>query len=161
MKKIIKDFDLYLGAITSGMMIVILMAQVFSRYVLNRAFSWSEEIALILFIMSVYFGASAAVKTNQHLRLEIILSKDNPKVRLILDLIGNAVFALFNIIILWGVIPIVLNLKARGTATAVTGIPKWTYYIVLPIMFIVMVIRLVIDSRLKISAYNQLNKKEN
>jgi TRAP-type C4-dicarboxylate transport system permease small subunit len=142
MKKFFDNFEIYLGAICSGAMIFILLLQVISRYIFNNAFSWSEELAIILFILSVYFGASAAIKTKQHLRLEIILDKVNPKTKLILELIGNFCFGLFNCIILTGFVPIVLRLKQNGTETAVTGIPKWLIYGVLPFLFILMLIRL-------------------
>ncbi len=146
MKKFLKEFELYIGAVISGAMFLVLFAQVVSRYVFNRAFSWSEELALILFIWSIYFGATAAVRRHQHLRLEIVLDKVKPKTRLFLDLLGNFFFVLFNCIIMVGVMPLVKRLFGAGTATAVMGIPKWINYVLLPAMFVLMIFRLIQDS---------------
>lgn len=153
LKKFIGSFELYLGAVISGAMFLVLFAQVVSRYVFNSAFSWSEELALILFIWSIYFGATAAIKKHQHLRLEILVDKFSPKVRLVFDLIANFFFALFNCIILAGVVPIVQRLYNAETATAVLEIPKFINYGALPVLFILMVIRLVEDSRTRVNDY--------
>lgn len=161
MKKIFDNFELYLGTLCSGAMIVILLLQVISRYVFNNAFSWSEEIAIILFIWSVYFGATAAIKTKQHLKLEIILDKVRPKTRLILELIGNFFFVVFNAIILTGFIPIVIRLKGNGTTTAVTGIPKSITYGVLPFLFVLMIIRLIQSSMDMIKQIKEMDPVDN
>ncbi|HEY9053723.1 MAG TPA: TRAP transporter small permease, partial [Rectinemataceae bacterium] len=107
---------------------------------------WSEEMALILFIWSIYFGATAAIRRHQHLRLEIVLDKVKPRTRLVLDLLGNFFFVLFNCIIMLGVMPLVKRLFGAGTATAVLGIPKWINYVMLPAMFVLMIFRLIQDS---------------
>jgi len=158
-KKFFNEFELYIGAVLSGAMFIVLLAQVISRYVFNKAFSWSEELALILFIWSIYFGATAAILRNQHLRLEIILAKLKPRARLTVDILNNFFFALFNCIILKGVIPIVQRLLRSGTATAVLSIPKWLNYGVLPLLFVLMIVRLVQDSVNKVKIYKGLGSK--
>ncbi len=145
-RKFLNEFEIYLGAVASGAMFLVLLAQVISRYVFNQAFSWSEELALILFIWSIYFGACAAVRRHQHLRLEILLDKVSPRTRLVLDLVGNFFFMVFSCVVMFGVMPIVLRLVRSGTATAVMGIPKWINYSILPAMFGLMLLRLIQDS---------------
>jgi TRAP-type C4-dicarboxylate transport system permease small subunit len=145
-RKFLNEFEIYLGAVASGAMFLVLLAQVISRYVFNQAFSWSEELALILFVWSIYFGACAAVRRHQHLRLEILLDKVKPRTRLVLDLVGNFFFMVFSCVVMFGVMPIVLRLVRSGTATAVMGIPKWINYSILPAMFGLMLFRLIQDS---------------
>jgi TRAP-type C4-dicarboxylate transport system permease small subunit len=145
-RKFLNEFELYLGAVASGAMFVVLLAQVISRYVFNRAFSWSEELALILFVWSIYFGAVAAIRRHQNLRLEILLDKLSPRNRLIMEIIGNCFYMLFSGIVLFGVMPIVIRLFNSGTSTAVMGIPKWINYSVIPAMFTLALFRMVQDS---------------
>jgi len=158
-RKFLNEIEIYLGAVASGAMFLVLFAQVVSRYVFNRAFSWSEELALILFVWSIYFGACAAIRRHQHLRLEILLDKVNPKNRLILDLVGNFFFAVFSCIVMFGIMPIVIRLFRSGTATAVIGIPKWINYSILPTMFGLMLLRLAQDSIQKVKDF-QTRKPE-
>lgn len=160
MKKFLNNIEVYLGTICSIAMVVILFMQVVSRYIFNNAFSWSEELAIILFILSTYFGATAAIRTKQHLRLEIITEKLSPKGKLIMEIVNNAFFALFNIIILTGVVPMVQRLRENGTTTAVTHIPKWSIYIFLPILFILMIIRLIQVSINNIKQIKEINMQK-
>lgn len=159
MRKFLNEFELYVGAVISGTMFLVLFGQVISRYVFNKAFSWSEELALILFVWSIYFGACAAIRRRQNLRLEILLDKLNPKMRLIFDIIGNGFYALFGCVVMFGIMPIVLRLFRNGTSTAVMGIPKWINYSVLPAMFALMLFRLVQDSFIRVSEYKTEKSK--
>lgn len=157
--KLINEFEIYLGAVCSGTMVTILFVQVIARYVFNNAFSWAEELAIIFFILSIYFGATAAVRRNQHLRLAIVLDSLGPQKRLILEIIDNVFFSLFNIIILWGILPIIQKLKLNGTSTAVTDIPKWIIYSFLPVLFVLMLVRLYQDSIEKYKKIKELNNQ--
>ena len=107
----------------------------------------------MLFILSIYFGACGAIRTRQHLRLEIVLGKLKPKTRMILEIINNVIFAAFNCIIMFGIMPLVMQLYRNGTAAAVTGIPKFLIYMWLPILFMLMLVRLVQDSILRYKEY--------
>ena len=154
----LKDFfnqiELYLGAVISGAMFIVLFLQVVSRYVFNAAFSWSEELAIILFVWSIYLGATAAIRRRQHLRLEIVLDKLKPPMRLVFDLIANVVFAAFCVITMFGIVPLVQRLVNSGVSTAVLSIPKWINYAMLPTMFTLMVFRLIQDSAARIREYH-------
>jgi TRAP-type C4-dicarboxylate transport system permease small subunit len=148
MKKILKilnTFEVYMGAFCMGIMILLLFLQVFSRYVMQRAFSWTEELALIFFILSIYFGAAAAIRRNQHLRLEIVLNRLGPRGRLILLIVDNLIFIAFNCIIFTGLYTLTKRMYTNNVRTAVTSIPKWMIYACLPFLFMVMNIRLLQD----------------
>jgi TRAP-type C4-dicarboxylate transport system permease small subunit len=143
--KVLNSFETYAGAFCMGVMIVLLFLQVFSRYVMQRAFSWTEELALIFFILSIYFGATAAVMRNQHLRLEIVLNRLSPRGRVILLMINNVIFIVFNCIIFTGLYELTKRIQANNARAAVTNIPKWIVYSFLPFLFMVMNIRLIQD----------------
>ena len=156
-KKGINNFELYLGAICSVAMIVIMFIQVIARYVFNNAFSWVEEVALVLFIFSIYFGAVAAILRNQHLRIELLLSKMTPKARKILEIISNVLFAIFCAVIMYGLSPIITRMFHQGTQFAVTGFPRWIVMAVLPVTFTLMIIRLVQNSMIKVKEIKELS----
>lgn len=61
-------------SITVSMVIV----NVFFRYVLNRGIFWSEEVATISFVWSVFVGAAACHKHKMHISIDLF-SKLAPK----------------------------------------------------------------------------------
>lgn len=146
MKKVLSNLEVYAGAVMMLIMVIILFCNVIGRYVLRHSIPWAEELCLILFTLSVYFGAAGAVKTRQHLRLETVLGKLGPKARMIMEIVDNCIFMVFNVIIMFGLVPLVQQLYKYKTSTAVLGIPKYINYIWLPIMFTLMSVRLIIDS---------------
>lgn len=153
MKKALNEFEVYVGTVCSIAMVCILFANVIGRYVVGTSIKWAEEVCLMLFILSIYFGAAGAVRTRQHLRLEILVGKLKPKARMVMEIVDNCIFMAFNFIMLFGIMPLVMQLYNNKTAAAVTGIPKFAIYIWLPILFIVMCIRLIQDCIQRVKDY--------
>ena len=60
-------------------MSVIIMVQVFSRYVLNSSISWSEEIARYLMIWTALVGASVALRQGSHVAITLLIERLNQK----------------------------------------------------------------------------------
>ncbi|MDR3221969.1 MAG: TRAP transporter small permease [Candidatus Accumulibacter sp.] len=56
-------------------MIVLVFLNVVLRYIFSTGFAWSEEIARLCFIYLVYLGAIGAMRDNQHLIIDSILSR--------------------------------------------------------------------------------------
>jgi C4-dicarboxylate transporter DctQ subunit len=50
---------------------LIIIIEVFRRYVLNAASAWAEESARYAFIYMTYIGAAEAIKSRNHLKIDI------------------------------------------------------------------------------------------
>lgn len=59
-------------AITTVMMMSLIL-QVFSRYVLGQGFTWTEELALFLFTWVVLLAATTAIRDDGHVRLQLVI----------------------------------------------------------------------------------------
>ncbi|WP_372001080.1 TRAP transporter small permease [Tistrella mobilis] len=59
-------------AITTLMMMSLIL-QVFSRYVLGQGFTWTEELALFLFTWVVLLAATTAIRDDGHVRLQLFV----------------------------------------------------------------------------------------
>ena len=153
---VLNTFEVYVGALCMGIMITLLFAQVISRYVFNRAISWSEEVALIFFVLSIYFGSAAAVKRSQHLRLELILSKCGEKGKNLLLVTGNLVFFFFNCVILTGLYAITTRLHTFNTRSSITNFPRWIIYATVMFLFVLTNIRLIQDIYAKIKTIKNI-----
>jgi len=158
--KFLNTFEVHAGAISLGIMIILLLLQVFSRYVVRRSISWTEEVALIFFVLSVYFGAAAAIRRNQHLRLELLLSKVGPKAKEVLLIVGNACFIFFNSVILTGLYAITKRLRTNDTRSAITDFPRWIIYAVILFLFALTIIRLLQDSYEKIKTIKRISVEQ-
>lgn len=64
-----------IGAGLLATMLVAVAASVFFRYVLNRPFAWTEEVALALFVWLVFVGSAAVIKSGNPVVVDILFVK--------------------------------------------------------------------------------------
>ena len=65
--------------------IAILFAGVVSRYVIHRPFTWSDELASILFLWLAMLGAVVAYRRSEHMRMSALVDGAGPRIKSILE----------------------------------------------------------------------------
>lgn len=73
------NLEYLLSMFCMGLMMCLLFIQVISRYVFGYSLAFTEEISVILFILSVYIGAIGGTRRGQHLKIEILTTFLNKK----------------------------------------------------------------------------------
>jgi TRAP-type C4-dicarboxylate transport system permease small subunit len=150
------DIERYLAIFFTAAMVVLLFMQVLGRYIFKYSFTWTEELAIISFILSVYTSASLAVTRRQHLRIKILHSMVKPGAQKVLDLVCNGVFIVVMLILGKGMYVIVANLYKYNPKYIASGIPKYVVYGIIWVTFYLMVIRLIQDSIKLYREYKQM-----
>ena len=89
-----------------GILVVVIL-QVFFRYVARIVVPWTEEFARYLCIWMVFMGAVAAMAKEAHIRVTFIIERIPEKVRNGLELFSYAVVFVFNLIIFLGSIELI------------------------------------------------------
>jgi TRAP-type C4-dicarboxylate transport system permease small subunit len=76
-------------------MIVLVIVNVFLRYLFNYSIFWAEEVATICFVWLVFVGASATYKHKMDMGIDVLITKMPPKaeksIRFIVSLILLAI----------------------------------------------------------------------
>ncbi|WP_180954864.1 MULTISPECIES: TRAP transporter small permease [unclassified Bacillus (in: firmicutes)] len=136
------------------MMTFLVSIQVFSRFIFSLPLEWSEELAVFVFIWLVYISISLAAKHNSHLKMEIgqkMLSK----------ILGNKVYYFsdlcwlaFNIYMIFYGSKMVQELMSSIQVSAVTRINMGLIYLIVPIGFALMSIRITQNMRKRAAGYN-------
>lgn len=67
-----------LGMAMLALIVVLIAAQVFTRYLFNRPIVWVEDVATFAFIWSVFLGAAVGLKDLRHVRIETLLARLPP-----------------------------------------------------------------------------------
>jgi TRAP-type C4-dicarboxylate transport system permease small subunit len=67
---------------------------VYTRYVLNRAASWPEPMAVLLMIVLTFFGAAACYRVSLHMRMSFFVSLLPPRLKRISALVVELLMAL-------------------------------------------------------------------
>ena len=79
------------------LMVIIVFANVVSRYYLHASLAWSEEVARFMLVWLVFIGAFLAYIHDEHLGLDIPVAQFPPKVRKNVAVCTNllVIFALY------------------------------------------------------------------
>ncbi|ESR27246.1 TRAP transporter small permease [Lutibaculum baratangense] len=86
---------------TAGVMILSLILQVFSRYVLGSAYSWTEELAIMLFTWTILLAATTAIRDAAHVRLGFIVALLPLPLRLAWARVVAALVLVFCVVFAW------------------------------------------------------------
>ena len=130
-----KKIDRVLGSFLVVLLVIMVLSvlwQIFSRYLLNSPSSFTEELARYLFIWIGILGAAYASGQQTHLSIDILPPKLNPSNRIKLRIFINILIILFSltVLVIGGGNLVYVN-DLLGQSSAALGVPlSWVYSIV-------------------------------
>ena len=78
----------------------ILFAGVISRYVFRKPYTWTDELASILFLWLAMLGAVLAYRRTEHMRMSALVNGARPRTRAVLEALALAAGLAFLILVL-------------------------------------------------------------
>lgn len=121
-----------LAGLSFFVMVALTCWQVFTRYVLARPSSWSEELVSYLFAWMALFGACIVTGERGHMNIPVVVEHMEKRGRMCFSLFSELVAGIFSAVILvFGGIRI--TSLAMGQMTSSLGVPAGVFYVVLPI----------------------------
>ena len=128
-----------LAGLSLTVMVVLTTYQVITRYIFNAPSTWSEELVGYLFAWSTMFGAAIVSGERGHMNIPILVDKFNPPMRKALHIFAEVIAFLFSaaILVLGG---FQVSSLAMGQMTSSLGVAVGTFYWVMPICGILMVV---------------------
>jgi TRAP-type C4-dicarboxylate transport system permease small subunit len=143
LKNIYENFEKYFCAFIISVMVVCLGAQVFFRFFLDAALTWSEELSRFAFVWVIYLGASLAAHERIHIRVTAPQLFLPAQYRHYATLFADIIWVIFNLFFAYqGILQVKHMLRFTFTSPALqwnTGI----IYSVIPLGFLLMSFRIV------------------
>ena len=152
-KKLLYFFDnieSYICRTLLAVFVVLLFAQILSREFVGYAFSWSEELATYMFVWFVFFGASYAAKMSAHNRVTFQLKFLPPQGVRIVEGIADLFWLAFNVYFVYLSFNFVFFKMNLFWKSQTLGVPMKYIYLILPIAFTLMTIRIIQVNYLKL-----------
>ena len=121
----------YTVMVLLALMVVIVFANVVSRYYLHVSLAWSEEIARFMLVWLVFLGSFLAYIQDEHLGLDILVKRFPPLLRKSVAVGANllVIFALYAVME-GGYLMMVANFDWLSAAAE---IPQGYIYAIIPI----------------------------
>lgn len=120
---------------TSGILIVtglfILFYGVILRYILELPTTWQDEVARIFVVWGVLIGASATLRKNNHIRVDLLYKLFPQRFQRVIDIFANVVTLSFFVFLIVSGAQLVQMRLATGQ-TSLDGTPLWIIYLIIP-----------------------------
>lgn len=136
--------EVYLASAALILFSVLVVAQVFMRYVVGTSLTWSEELARFALVWFVWIAGSYAVRYQRHVKFNVLVNAIGNRSPLARRLIEVAVFLLwitFLILMLILSSQQVLQQFDSGQIAAGTRVPFFVVYLGLPLGMLLMIFR--------------------
>ncbi|WP_298942487.1 TRAP transporter small permease [uncultured Psychromonas sp.] len=96
---LVKNFEEILASIAISITILMVIINVFLRYGFGFVVPWSEELAVICFIWSVYFGISSCYKHKLHMGVDVVIALLPEKAKVPFNLVVLSFLLVINVIL--------------------------------------------------------------
>lgn len=153
---LVKLLEWILILLVAGLVLDVLW-QVFSRFVLNDPSSWTDELATLLIIWVAMIGASVAFIRNNHLGVDYFVGKLKPRPRLISEILVQGLICLFavTVLLLGGAKLVTLTLLTEQVSPALL-VKMGHVYMALPLSGLVIALTSIEAAVEKIGALKQV-----
>lgn len=131
-----------LEEVVTALLLAVMLASVglgvFFRYVLQRPFSWTEEVVLICLVWMVFLGASIATKHREHIIIDFVVALVPRTVARVMEIISVFIVIAVLAVMVWQ--GFVLVDRTRFVTTTALGIPTMYLYLAIPCSALLMII---------------------
>lgn len=140
--KILGNIESYICRTLLAAFVILLFMQIIAREVFEHSFSWSEELSTYMFVWFVFFGASYAARLSAHNRVTFQFKLLPHKVGVALEALSDLIWICFNCYFVYLSYDFVFHRMNLFWKSQTLGIPMKYIYLVLPIAFSLMTIRI-------------------
>jgi TRAP-type C4-dicarboxylate transport system permease small subunit len=123
-----------LTAVSAGVLVVyfvLVLLQVFFRYVLNESLYWAEEFVRGGLVWGVMLSSALVAGAHGHIRIEVLELMLPPAGRRIVVWAANSLTLAFLVLLVWAGIELVD--RTWFQRSALLGVPKWSVYLAIPV----------------------------
>ncbi len=113
---------------------ILLITNVFARTFFQSIY-FAEEVSKFLVMLMTFTGVSYGVRKARHIRMGAFLDSMPPKMEKTFIIIISLISAVVMAIMAWASWEYLLNAMAKGHMTPALRVPKWTFYVIMPIGF--------------------------
>ena len=133
-----------IAAVLLSAMTLLVLYQVFTRYVLNSPAAFTEELVKYSLIWTGFIGAAYAFSTREHMALTLVRDKLTGRPHQILVIFIDALILLLAIFVIT-IGGYKLAVSARAEFSALLGVPRTLVYSIAPISGIFIIIAQIIN----------------
>ena len=144
-KKILKslaNIDVIVSSLALTVLIIVTFTGVIARYVFKAPFGWQEEVQVLCFLYTVFFGGSYAVRVSGHIGIDIIVDSLHGKIREIAEILISVVVTVILLYAFAKGCALVEQLFNTNRMSNMLQIPYAYFYMCEPIGFVLFILNM-------------------
>ena len=138
--KFLRNFDFAIAGVALTVLILVTFFGVIMRRFFGSPFVWQEEVQLFCMVWIVYFGGSAAFRTESHVAIDVLVDRFPMKVQRVINIL---IYLVVVVILGYAISQFVVFLEQlvnTNRQTNLLHIPYVIIYSALPVGFVLMII---------------------
>ncbi|MGB0893538.1 MAG: TRAP transporter small permease [Parashewanella sp.] len=140
--KHVNNAEEYFCALLLALFVMLLFAQIVLRQLFQYSIPWGDEVATYMFVWFAYLGAVVAAKMSAHNRVTFHFNWFPPIVKTVCETLADLLWITFNAFFVYLSYDFVFNKMNLFWKSQTTGIPMKYFYMILPIAFALMSVRI-------------------
>ena len=132
--KVVNAFEVSILVFCVAALGILLIANVFAR-TFYQSIYFAEEVSTFLVMLMTFTGVSYGVRKARHIRMGAFLDAMPPKMEKVFIIIISLISAVVMAIMAWASWEYLFNAFSKGHMTPALRVPKWTFYVIIPIGF--------------------------
>ncbi|WP_240376840.1 TRAP transporter small permease [Bacillus piscicola] len=130
----ISEISGYLGGISIFLATLIIVYQVFVRFVLGKPTIWQTELSVYLLMFATFIGASYGLKHGSHVGVDVIVEKLSPRGKSAIRIVTSFLSILLTIVLSWKAWALWWHVTEQGWTSSSLWAPPLTFpYFILPL----------------------------
>ena len=133
-----------------ALFVLLLFVQITLRLLFGYSIAWSEELSTYMFVWFAYLGAVVAAKMSAHNRVTVHMQFLPKWLSKTLMTLADLLWVVFNVYFVWLSYDFVFNRMNLFWKAQTLGVPMKYIYMILPIAFALMTIRVLWNTYLSV-----------
>ncbi len=149
-KRLFDNFESYICQLLLSFFIMLLFVQIIFREIFNYTLSWGEELARFSFVWFVFFGAVVAARLAAHNRVTFQFKKFSKRTQNYIEGFADLIWLIFNLVMTYKSSFLIKSMMRFTYTSPTLGWNMAYVYLVFPITFTLMSIRIIQVNYLKL-----------
>lgn len=126
-----------------GVICVVMGVSVISRYVLNNALSWAEEISRYMFIWSAFLSASLCLRRRSSIKIDMLMLALGKRLQRVMVIVSDVIMVFFFAYMLSGGVTVTISMIETNQTSPALLLPMYLVYGATMVGFPLSLVRLV------------------
>lgn len=134
MKRIHVALEEGLAVACMGLLVLITLGNVVTRYVVDESFAWTEEISIFLMVVMTLAGTSAAAARDRHIRIEYFYDSGSASRQRLLRVAAACLAGLVFVVLAVLFARVVADEFRYAETSMGLGVPRWWFTVFSPLL---------------------------